>query len=47
MKFRKFLACIAMTAMIAGMFAGCGSDKKTAETTGENANMTDEERITA
>ncbi|UKI37107.1 MAG: hypothetical protein L6V93_02485 [Clostridiales bacterium] len=36
MKFRKiFLACIAMTAMIAGMFAGCGSDKKTAETTGE------------
>ena len=47
MKFRKFLACIAMTAMIAGMFAGCGSDKKTAETTGENANMTDEERIKA
>lgn len=47
MKFRKILALLAAAAIVVGMFAGCGADKKTEDTSSEKSEMTDEERIKA
>ncbi|MCI5971075.1 MAG: ABC transporter substrate-binding protein, partial [Oscillospiraceae bacterium] len=47
MKFRKILALLAAAAIVVGMFAGCGADKKTEDTSSEKSAMTDEERIKA
>lgn len=47
MKFRKILALLAAAAIFVGMFAGCGADKKTEDTSSEKSEMTDEERIKA